>query len=318
MKYLKFLQQNLVYVIPVVILFGIVFGYYFETDFLKKAILPITFVMIYPQMVNLNINKLVERANFKLKLVSLILNFLLLPALAFGLGKVFFANSPMDAVGLFIMALLPTGSMTIAFTGMTKGNLPAAIRISIFSLLLAAFLAPIYLVYFMGESIEINFWMVTKKILLVIVAPLIFGAITRYFVIKKIGEKDYKEKFGQKIGLFSSLGVVAMIFSSIAMKANYIVENPLKIVTYLLPLFIFYIVAFTISTIVGKKLFSKADTLALVFGTSLRHLAIALAVAVTSFGEKGFEIALIISIAFVFQIKIGAWYVKLADKILKK
>lgn len=312
---LKYLQKNLVYMLPIAILIGIVVGNFIDTKFLKSFILPLTFLMIYPQMVNLNLKKLVEKPNVKLKVASIILNFIIIPLIAFGLGKIFFANSHLDAVGLFLIALLPTGSMTLAFTGMTKGNLPAAIRISVFSLLTASFLAPLYLYQFMGEVIEIDFFLITKKILLVIMLPLVFGAITRYFAVKKTGEKHYKEKFGQKIGTISVIGVLGMVFSVMAMKAEFIVNNPMQVLLYLVPLFFFYSLNYTISTIIGKIFFNKEDALALVFSTSLRHLAISLAVAVTSFGDVGFQIAIIISIAFVFQIKMGAWYAKFVNKI---
>ncbi len=315
MKILKYLQKNLVYMLPIAIVIGIIAGNSINTSFLKSFILPFTFLMIYPQMVNLNLAKLFEKPNTKLKVASIVLNFIVIPLIAFGLGRIFFANSHLDAVGLFLIALLPTGSMTLAFTGLTKGNLPAAIRISVFSLLTASFLAPLYLYQFMGEVIEINFLLITKKILLVILLPLILGVITRYFVIKKTGQKDYKEKFGQKMGSVSVIGVLGMVFSVMAMKAEFIVDNPTKILFYIIPLLFFYGLNYTISTIIGKMFFNRKDALALVFGTSLRHLAIALAVAVTSFGEVGFRMAIIISIAFVFQIKIGAWYTKFVHKI---
>jgi predicted Na+-dependent transporter len=83
-----------------------------------------------------------------------------------------------------LIALLPTGGMTLAYTGITNGNLAAAIRISIFSLVLSAFLAPLYLYFLMRESIDIDFYLIIQKILLIILVPFILGVITRYFVEK--------------------------------------------------------------------------------------------------------------------------------------
>lgn len=167
----------------------------------------------------------------------------------------------------------------------------------------------------MGAVVDINFLLVIEKILLIIFLPLSLGVITRYFVTKKIGEENYKEQFGKKIGVFSVVGVLGMVFSVMAMKAQFIVGNIEHALYNLLPIFLFYFFAFGVSSILGKMFFEKKDALALVFGTSLRHLAIALAVAVTAFGEDGLHIALIISIAFVFQVKMGAVYAKISDKI---
>jgi len=314
---LSFLQKNLVYTIPVAMIFGILFGNFFDTNFLGVFIFPLTFLMIFPQMVNLKTSTLFKKPNANLKVVSLILNFILLPIFAFVLGKIFFASDPLDALGLLLIALLPTGSMTIAYTGITKGNLPAAIRISIFSLFLAVIVTPLYLYFLGGENIEIDLFLVVKKIFLIILVPLFLGTVVRYFVVKNVGEENYKKKFGSKIGKFSVLGVLGMVFSVMAMKSVFILSHLEQSLYSLIPLFIFYTVAFGISTIIGKLYFSKKDALALVFSVSLRHLAIALAVAVSAFGENGLHIALTISLAFVFQVKLGAIYAKYADKIFE-
>lgn len=317
-QFLGFLQKNLVYMIVVSIIFGIIFGSRVDAKFLQILIFPLTFLMIFPQMVNLKVSTVLTKPNTALKLTSLVLNFIFLPFFAFFLGKIFFPDSPFDALGLMLIALLPTGSMTIAYTGMTKGSLPAAIRISILSLILAAFLTPLYLYFLMGAVVNIDFLLVMKKILIIIFLPLILGILIRYFVVKKVGEENYKEQFGKKIGVFSVLGVLGMVFSVMAMKAPFILENIKHTLYNILPIFLFYFFAFGVSTVVGKIFFTKKDALALVFGTSLRHLAIALAVAVTAFGEDGLYVALIISLAFVFQVKIGAIYAKFSDRIFEK
>ena len=67
--------------------------------------------------------------------------------------------------------------------------------------------------------------------------------------------------------------------------------------------------------LIGKKFFSPADGKALVFGTVMRNLTIALGLAVSLFGKDGTEIALIIALAFIIQVQGAAWYVKLTPKI---
>jgi len=185
-------------------------------------------------------------------------------------------------------------------------------------LFLSALVTPLYLYFLAGESVEFDVSIVIQKILLIIFLPLFLGAVVRYFVVKKIGETHYKEEFGKKIGAFSVLGVLGMVFSVVAMKAEFILGNTTHTLYNILPICLFYFFAFGISTFFGRLFFQKKDALTLVFSTSLRHLAIALAIAVTAFGEDGLHIALIISIAFVFQVKIGAIYAKFSDRIFEK
>ena len=60
MNVLKLLQKNLVWAIPASMALGLAFGYFFDAAPLKQAIIPVTFIMVYPMMVNLNIQKVFE------------------------------------------------------------------------------------------------------------------------------------------------------------------------------------------------------------------------------------------------------------------
>ncbi|MEM7669309.1 MAG: hypothetical protein AAF317_09185 [Pseudomonadota bacterium] len=71
-----------------------------------------------------------------------------------------------------------------------------------------------------------------------------------------------------------------------------------------------------LSTLVGKFFFARGDAIALVYGTVMRNLSIALAIAMTAFGnEQGSEIALIIAMAYIIQVQAAAWYVRCTDRI---
>jgi len=114
--------------------------------------------------------------------------------------------------------------------------------------------------------------------------------------------------------LVSTLGVLGIVFISMALKAKTILGNPAVLLYYLLPLALLYLINFTISTLAGKYLFGRSDGIALVYGTVMRNLSIALAIAMSAFGENGSEIALIIALAYIIQVQAGAWYVKFTDR----
>ena len=56
----------------------------------------------------------------------------------------------------------------------------------------------------------------------------------------------------------------------------------------------------------------------MVFGVVMRDLSIALAIAMTAFGKEGATIALLIALAYVFQIQSAAWFIKLVPWIFKE
>jgi len=83
----------------------------------------------------------------------------------------------------------------------------------------------------------------------------------------------------------------------------------------LLPLALMYALNFVISTLIGKAFFKRGDAIALVYGTVMRNLSIALAIAMGVFGEQGADAALLIALAYIVQVQAAAWYVKLTDRL---
>jgi len=67
--------------------------------------------------------------------------------------------------------------------------------------------------------------------------------------------------------------------------------------------------------VIGKLFFARGDAIALVYGTVMRNLSIALAIAINAFGEKGADAALIIAVSYIIQVQSAAWYVKFSDRI---
>ncbi|MEX1298610.1 MAG: hypothetical protein AB1Z38_13590 [Desulfotignum sp.] len=121
---LTFIQKNLVWAIAMIS--GLFFGYLFDAGFLKQFIIPVTFVMVYPMMVTLNVKTIFTGRDLKLQTATQVINFILIPLLAFSIGKIFLSGQDpkygLWAVGLFLIGVLPTSWMTISWTGFAKGR----------------------------------------------------------------------------------------------------------------------------------------------------------------------------------------------------
>ena len=316
---LSLLQKNLVWSIPISMLAGLLFGYLYDASQLKQFIIPVTFIMVYPMMVTLNIKSVFKGKDYKLQITTQLINFVLVPTLAFYIGSLFLSGEAekygLWAVGLFLIGVLPTSGMTISWAGFARGNKEAAIKMVIFGLVIGALAAPIYTKIFMGATIEVNMPHMFKQIALFVFVPLIAGLLTQFMGIKKYGEKFWNQKIKPKFPPFSALGVTLIAFVAMSLKAKHIIANPGDIIIILIPLVIFYLISYVFLSIVGKLFFTREDAIAMVFGVVMRDLSIALAIAMTAFGKQGLTIALLISLAYVIQIQSAAWYVKLTDKI---
>ena len=83
----------------------------------------------------------------------------------------------------------------------------------------------------------------------------------------------------------------------------------------LIPLLIIYSFNFSLSTIIGKIFFNRGDAIALVYGTVMRNLSIALAVAMNAFGKDGADSALVIAASYIVQVQSAAWYVRFTNRV---
>jgi ACR3 family arsenite efflux pump ArsB len=271
--------------------------------------------MIYPMMVTLNIKSVFSGCNYRLEGATQAINFILIPIVAYTLGRLFFQDQPLTALGLFLIALLPTSGMTISWTGFARGNVPVAIRMTLIGLVLGAIATPIYITTFMGANVTISAAKIFQQILTVVFVPLILGYLTQVFLVRRFGQKHFNLSIKPIFPSISALAVLAIIFVAMALKARSIIQNPTTILSMILPLILFYLVNFIISSLVGRNFFNREDAIALVYGSVMRNLSVALAIAVVAFGKDGLEIALIIAVAYIIQVQAAAGYVRLVDRV---
>jgi ACR3 family arsenite efflux pump ArsB len=312
---LAYLRKNLIWTIPATMVLGLMFGYLFDTAFLKAAILPLTILMIYPMMVTLNVKSVFSGCDYRLQAVTQGVNFVVIPLVAFVLGRLFFADAPLTALGLFLIALMPTSGMTISWTGFARGNVQVAIKMTIFGLLLGSLATPIYVEFFMGEAVTVSLLKTFQQIAQVIFIPLILGFLTQAYLVRRYGEAQFKKEIKPVFPSVATLAVLGIVFVAMALKARSIISNPITILGMILPLILFYLINFLVTSLIGRLVFPRSDAIALVYGSVMRNLSVALAISMVAFGPAGVEIALIIAVAYVIQVQAAAWYIKLADKV---
>lgn len=323
LKLLKILQQNLVWAIPISMILGLLGGgYLFDARPLKQLIIPITFLMVYPMMTTLNVKSVFKGNDAKLQIVTQLINFILIPAVVFFIGKMFFTGAEekygLWAVGLFLIGVLPASGMTISWTGFAKGNKEAATKMLVFGLIIGSMAAPVFTKVFMGANVDVDMLHMFRQICIFVFIPLIGGMITQQYLRKKHGDKAWMDTYKPMFPPFSALGVALIAFVAMSLKAKNIIANPADILTILVPLALFYLISYVVLSLIGKMFFSREDAIAMVFGVVMRDLSIALAIAMTAFGKEGSTIALLISLAYVIQIQSAAWFIKLVPKIFGK
>jgi ACR3 family arsenite efflux pump ArsB len=314
---LAFVTKNLSLALPLAMIAGFAFGNWVDAGFLKVAVLPLTFALVYPMMVGIEIKKLFNKGNGKLQATALFLNFAVFPFIAAGLGRLVFPGSPYLQLGLLMAALLPTSGMTVTWTGLSKGNVPEAVRMTIVGLLVGSAATPLYVSFLLGASIDLPIAAIAGQILVIVVLPLVAGRLTGGLLTKKLGKEGFDKAVKPLLPGISSLGVILLVFVAIVLKARSILSNPSLIITTLWPVVVLYAINFVISTLAGRFLFASAEAKALVYGTVMRNLSIALAIVMSLLGPKGGEAALVLTWAYVVQVQSAAWYVRISPRFFR-
>jgi ACR3 family arsenite efflux pump ArsB len=313
------INKNLVVAIPAMMAAGYLFGMTSGSAALAgltSLIVPFTFLMVYPMMVTLNINALRDGIkNVRLQCAAQFINFAIVPFAAYGLGLLFFREQPYLALGLLLASLLPTSGMTISWTGFAKGNLAAAVGMTVIGLTLGSLVTPFYVQGLMGARVDVDLLLVARQILFIVFLPMALGFVTRQIFLQKYGPQEFRKTWAPRFPSLSTVGVLGIVFVAIALKARGISENPALLGEILLPLCIIYVFNFAVSTVVGRIFFARGDAIALVYGTVMRNLSIALAIAINTFGSRGAEAALVIALSYIVQVQSAAWYVKFTDRL---
>jgi ACR3 family arsenite efflux pump ArsB len=314
-KILGLLNKRLIVAIPIMMVVGFAYGVIFDAVWLKGLIVPFTFLMVYPMMVTLKIRKVFEGGDGKAQLLTQLINFAVIPFVAYGLGRMFFPDRPYLALGLLLAALVPTSGMTISWTGFAKGNLAAAVKMTVFGLVLGSLATPFYVQALLGASVAIDMAKVITQIGLIVFLPMAAGYATQQALVRRYGPQVFVERLAPRFPGLSTVGVLGIVFIAMALKAKAIAAAPQMLLVIFVPLLLLYLFNYLLSTVLGRLLLQRGDAIAMVYGTVMRNLSIALAVAINAFGPAGSDAALVISLAYVIQVQSAAWYVKFTDRV---
>lgn len=312
LKPLSFVREKLPYLILGAIVLGLVNGYFNDVKALKGLITPVLFLMIYPMMINMRIEEVFRAAGgTKPVFLSLVLNFILSPVIAYLMASLFFASTPMLAMGLFIISLIPTSGMTASWTGLANGNLRTALVIISTNLLVAIAMMPLLLKLFMGQVVSLNTLTIFRSLLLVVVAPLILGDLTRRAIIRQWGQKTY-QNIKPYFANISSVGVLLIVFIAVSLRSRAIFAQSGVVVTSVIPLTLYYLAMFAVSSWLGRKLLQPENATAVVYGSTMRNLTIALGLTLGAFKDiPGSEMAVfLIALAYMIQVPAAAFYMK--------
>ncbi len=310
-KILTFPSRQLKYVLPAVIIAGLVTGYFVDTAPLRIYMLPVIMYTVYPSMIGFRLRELMVFGDNKLLLSNLLLNFTFIPLVAYITGNVLLKGYPELYTGLIIISVIPGGNMIIAFVMLFNGNIKAAVKLTTASLVAGSILAPVYLYIMVGKYVPVDIINIFKNIAIVVFVPMTMGIITYTILMKKYSVEDFNSQIRPLLPGFSSWGLMYIIFTSISIKAKMIISYPELLAKGLTALLVFYLLVYVTGIMAARTLFNRADGITLVLSMILRNLAIAIGLAASAFGP---QTTMMVALAFLIQQQSAVWFNSLNKK----
>ena len=266
---------------------ALLFGLYFDVQTLniKFISMAAVFLMLYPMLTGMAIEKVKKAGrNYKLIFLTLFFAFFVASATAYVISRTIFANEPELALGIILVGAIPCSNMLIGWSGIADASVEDALVIAVVGLLLIPILSPIIIRFSGGPLIPIDARSLFINLLIFILIPLIFGYFTRRAIIEKKG-MPYFMGIKKYFPGVSALGILLIIFFSVAKVAHQVVGHPIVFLQVAAALFVYYVIQ-TLLSVGAAKLFKLHYTqgMILILGATASSQAISLALASTMFG----------------------------------
>ena len=254
-------------------------------------------IMMYPVLAKVRYDKLdAVTGDRKLMVSSLVINWILGPAVMFALAWTFLPDLPEYRTGLIIVGLARCIAMVIIWNDLACGDREAAAVLvalnSVFQVIAFGLLGWLYLDLLPGwlglaggEQLDISMWSIAWNVVIFLGIPLLAGFLTRRIGEKKAGRETYENEFLPKIGPFALYGLLFTIVILFALQGKTITSQPLDVVRIALPLLAYFAIMWFGSFALGKGLGIPYDrTATLAFTAAGNNFELAIAVAIATFG----------------------------------
>ncbi|RBY84447.1 ACR3 family arsenite efflux transporter [Blastococcus sp. TF02A-30] len=253
-------------------------------------------LMMYPVLAKVRYSEL-DRVTGDRRLLgaSLVLNWLVGPALMFALAWLLLPDLPEYRTGLIIVGLARCIAMVLIWNDLSCGDREAAAVLvainSVFQIVAFAALGWFYLQVLPGwlglatTSAEFSVWAILLSVLVFLGIPLLAGFLTRTLGERRKGRDWYEGQFLPRIGPVALYGLLFTIVLLFALQGDAITSQPWDVARIAIPLLAYFALMFGGSFLLGMRLrLGYAKTATLAFTAAGNNFELAIAVAIGTFG----------------------------------
>jgi arsenite transporter len=253
-------------------------------------------VMMYPVLAKVRYGELSRvTADRRLMVPSLVLNWVVGPALMFALAWSMLPDLPAYRTGLIIVGLARCIAMVLIWNELAGGDREAAAVLvalnSLFQVVAFAALAYFYLHLLPGwlglstAAVSISMWSIAKSVLIFLGIPLVAGWASRILGERLRGRSWYEQRYLPRVAPLALLGLLFTVVVLFALQGDAISRHPGDVARIALPLVAYFALMWTGSFALGYWMrLSYPKTTTLAFTAASNNFELAIAVAIGAFG----------------------------------
>lgn len=253
-------------------------------------------VMMYPVLAKVRYDRLgTVTGDRRLMASSLVLNWIVGPAVMFALAWLLLPDLPAYRTGLIIVGLARCIAMVIIWNDLACGDREAAAVLvalnSVFQVIAFGALGWFYLDVLPGwlglsnSGLHFSVAKIVVNVLVFLGVPLLAGFLTRRIGEKTIGRDRYEARILPRLGPFALYGLLFTIVVLFALQGHAVTSRPLDVARIALPLLGYFAVMWFGSFALGRGLgLPYARTATLAFTAAGNNFELAIAVAIGTFG----------------------------------
>jgi ACR3 family arsenite transporter len=250
--------------------------------------------MMYPVLARVKYEEMGHlTGDRRMLILSLVMNWIVGPALMFALAWIFLPDNPAFRTGLIVIGLARCIAMVLIWNDLACGDREAGALLvainSVFQILGYALLGTFYLAILPGwlgldtQDVEFSTWLITKAVLVFLGIPLVAGYLTRRIGVARKGRQWYDDVFAPKIAPIALWGLLFTIVILFALQGKTITGDPGAVVKIAIPLIIYFAIMWFVSMAASRALglsYSRSATVAFTAAGNNFELAIAVSIAV--------------------------------------